>query len=278
MMKNLLGIRFCTNCRKEIEIFHRRRLSLKNVYCSKECENEYKKKEREYKEGYLNCECPICKKLFHLKPYQIKKYKHNYCSKECFNESKKETMKGENNHQYGLKGKLNASWKSDEKISHYGYKQIRVLDHPFRNNEDFVMEHRLVAEKYLLNDENSIEVNGKKYLKPEYVVHHKDFNKLNNDVNNLEVMTLAEHTSLYAKTRNIKGVNKYDINGNFIKSYDSIKDAGYFNNIKPQNISKVCKNKKHSAGGYIWRYKTRGFEKVSRLSNIEVTLPRRATT
>ena len=28
-----------------------------------------------------------------------------------------ETMKGEGNHQYGLKGKSNASWKTDEKIT-----------------------------------------------------------------------------------------------------------------------------------------------------------------
>jgi hypothetical protein len=113
-------------------------------------------------------------------------------------------MKGEGNHQYGLKGELNASWKSDERISHYGYRLIRVLDHPFRNEGDFVFEHRLVAERYLLNDENSIEVNNKLYLKGDYVVHHKDFNKLNNDVTNLEVMTRANHTALHAKLKLIE--------------------------------------------------------------------------
>lgn len=65
-----------------------------------------------------------------------------------------------------------------------------------------VFEHRLIAEKYLLNDENSIEINGKKYLKPEFIVHHKDMNKINNEVSNLQIMTLKEHTSLHLKLKN----------------------------------------------------------------------------
>jgi hypothetical protein len=96
---------------------------------------------------------------------------------------------------------MNSSWKSDEKISVYGYRLIRCLDHPFKNGDDFVFEHRLVAEKYLLNDENSIEINGKRYLRPELVVHHIDKNKLNNSVDNLVIMTRSEHTSMHTTKR-----------------------------------------------------------------------------
>lgn len=46
----------------------------------------------------------------------------------------------------------------------------------------------MVAEKYLLTEENSIEINGQKYLSPDYDVHHIDFNRLNNDKNNLYVL------------------------------------------------------------------------------------------
>ena len=59
-------------------------------------------------------------------------------------------MLGEGNHQFGLKGELNSSWKSNERISHYGYMLVRCLNHPFKNCDDFVFEHRLIAEKYLL--------------------------------------------------------------------------------------------------------------------------------
>lgn len=108
-------------------------------------------------------------------------------------------MTGEGNHQYGVKGNKNANFKNGTTISYYGYKLIRCPEHPFANCDGNVFEHRLIAEKYLLTDENSIEINGKKYLRRDYVVHHKDRNKLNNDVNNLVVMTKEEHSSLHHK-------------------------------------------------------------------------------
>ena len=197
----LLCIKKCANCGKEVEIRHKERLKRKNIFCSQKCSNEFRRKNIQRKEDYFNCICPICNKKFHLKPYRLNKYKEHYCSRECHRLAKMEYMKGEKNHQYGLRGSKNASWKSDKKITHYGYIKIRCLDHPFKDCDGFVFEHRLIAEKYLLNDENSIEINGKKYLKPEYTVHHIDENKLNNDVNNLKVMTLSEHTSFHSKKR-----------------------------------------------------------------------------
>ena len=150
---------------------------------------------------WYNCECPICGCLFHLKNSHlaIRKYKP-CCSRECSAKFRSVLlMNGEHNHQYGLKGDKNASWKSDRRLSRFGYWQIRCLDHPFRDDGDFVLEHRLVAEKFLLNDENSVEINGKKYLSPDYVVHHIDFDRKNNSVDNLMVMTKSEHQSFHAK-------------------------------------------------------------------------------
>jgi hypothetical protein len=111
-------------------------------------------------------------------------------------------MKGNGNHQYGLRGNLNSSWKSDERISYYGYKLIRCLDHPFKNCDGFVFEHRLVAEKFLLDDTNSVMIDGKLYLSPDYDVHHIDFNRLNNDPSNLLVITRSDHAQLHATLRN----------------------------------------------------------------------------
>ena len=149
--------------------------------------------------NYLNCECCVCGKKFHLKEYQKNRYKAHCCSKECCLEKHRTDMSGASNHQYGLKGDKNASWKSDEKTSVYGYKLIRVLEHPFAKSDGFVFEHRLVAERYLLTPENSVEINGKRYLSPEYVVHHKDMNRLNNDISNLEVIEKGQHVSLHNK-------------------------------------------------------------------------------
>lgn len=200
----IYAVKNCEICGKEINIEHRKRLEAKHLFCSRECYQIYLNNKKN-NEDNLNCVCSFCGKKFHRKPTSLidhrtnKPIKNVYCSEKCLAEHRKILFCGENNHQYGLKGELNSSFKSNEKITHYGYRKIRVLDHPFRDCDDFVFEHRLVAEQYLLTDENSIEIDGKKYLKKEYIVHHKDGNKLNNDVENLEVMLLSEHTKLHRK-------------------------------------------------------------------------------
>ena len=117
-------------------------------------------------------------------------------------------MKGANNSQYGLRDNKNLSWKSDEKISSYGYRLIRCLNHPFANSDGFMLEHRLIAGKFLLNNENSVKINGVLYLSPNFHVHHIDFNRLNNDKNNLYVidkgMHIKFHNSLCEIIRNDK--------------------------------------------------------------------------
>lgn len=256
-LSKILCIRRCANCNKEVEIRHKKRVELENVFCSQDCSNEFKRKNREKNEEYFNCICPICDKRFHVRPSQLKKDKNHYCSKECHRLAKMEYMKGEKNHQYGLKGNKNASWKSDKKITNYGYVKIRVLDHPFKDCDGFVFEHRLIAEKYLLNKENCIEINGKRYLKKEYTVHHLDENKLNNSVENLKVMTKKEHCKIHSLQRmqkRCKAVDKFSLSGKYIESYSSIKEAANINKICAQNINAVCKNRKQTAGGYIWKY------------------------
>lgn len=164
----------------------------------------------------LNVTCPVCGKRFHLKPYRIKRSINNYCSRECHRIAKMDYMKGEKNHQYGLKGKMNATWYGGRKLSKYGYWQIQSIGHPFAvGRSEYVLEHRLIAEKYLLNDTNSVTIDGKRYLSPDYVVHHKNGNKRDNRVENLEVMTLSEHQTLH-NLKNIKS-RKRNEKGQFVK-------------------------------------------------------------
>ena len=182
----------CEWCGKEFNV-RPSRLKAKHICCSKQCQSELRKSLTK-----PNCVCLTCNKKFHANPRDIKRNKHVFCSKECYLTYLSKRMKGEGNHQYGLKGKSNANWKTDEKITYYGYRKIRALDHPFRDCGDFVFEHRLVAEKYLLTEENSIEIDGKRYLKKEYDVHHIDENRLNNDPSNLLVLTKTEHHKLHS--------------------------------------------------------------------------------
>lgn len=192
----VLSIRQCNNCGREVEIRHKARMFHKNIFCCKQCESEYK---ISHNPNYINC--PICGTRFYVKPSKRKNSEINFCSLECMGEYRKNAYLGENNPNYGNIGSKNPLWQSDEKISPYGYRLIRVLDHPFKNCDGFIFEHRLIAEKYLLNDYNSIEINGVRYLSPEFHVHHLDFNRLNNDVDNLCVIHKTMHAKFHSQVR-----------------------------------------------------------------------------
>ena len=53
--------------------------------------------------------------------------------------------------------------------------------------------------------------------------------------------------------RNIKTVIQYDLQGNYIKTWDSIKEAKKQLNIS-NHISECCKGKRKTAGGFVWKY------------------------
>lgn len=200
-MTLLKGIRKCANCGKDVPLYHKKRLEHEHIFCNRKCESEYRQKHSVFIED-KNVECPVCHKKFHLQKHRTMDGSTHCCSKECDLVLRKYRMSGERNHQYGLKGKLNASWKSDKKITNYGYKKERVWDHPYHDCDGFVFEHRLLAEKYLASEDQLIEINGKKYLDKNYVVHHLDENKLNNDLSNLLIMTKRAHMSFHGKLRN----------------------------------------------------------------------------
>lgn len=148
-----------------------------------------------------NSICEVCGKPCYIRPSRLKKQKHITCSKECDSISRSNWMKGIGNHQYGLKGELNSSFNNKYEMIYQGYKYIRINDHPFSVKNGWVREHRYIAEQYLLNDENSINIEGKKYLKQELEVHHIDQNPLNNNPNNLMILTKSEHKRLHANLK-----------------------------------------------------------------------------
>jgi hypothetical protein len=106
--------------------------------------------------------------------------------------------------------------------------------------------HRLVAITFLENPENKQQVN------------HKDGNKINNAIDNLEWCSNSENQKHKFEiglgnnfTRKIK---QYDLDGNLIKEYNSIALAAKHMNVSKGNIQGVLLNKRKTAAGFIWKY------------------------
>lgn len=124
--------------------------------------------------------------------------------------------------------------------------------------------HRLVAIQFIPNPHKLPQVN------------HKDENKENNHVDNLEWVTarrncnyghhnkrlsrslqgrtLSKETRIrISKARGTGRVLQYSMNMQFIRAWKSMSAASRALNIDVSNISKCCRHIYRQAGGYIWR-------------------------
>ena len=92
-------------------------------------------------------------------------------------------------------------------------------------------------------------------ISDELVVNHMDEDKLNNRLDNLEIVTRSQNTvHSIASSRLNKSVNQLSLTGNFIATFPSIKAASEATGTCNVGISKVIRGNQKTSGGYIWQY------------------------
>ncbi len=139
------------------------------------------------------------------------------------------------------KGKILKPFKDGQ-----GYLRVEFKNHAYS-------VHRLVAETFIPNLNNYLEVN------------HKDENTSNPKIDNLEWCT-ASYNKNYG-TRNsrcrLKTINdinrskkvyQYDLEGKFIKVWPSTKECGR-NGFIAKHVSSCCLGNRKTHKGFIWSYK-----------------------
>lgn len=126
-----------------------------------------------------------------------------------------------------------------------GYDEVNLCK---CGNYKTVMVHRLVAKAFLPNDENLPEVN------------HKDENKDNNHVDNLEWCT-SKYNANYGtrnqrmiKEKTFKPVVMMDKDGNVVKKFKSLGEATRETGFDISAIIRACKGKQKTSMGYRWSY------------------------
>lgn len=133
--------------------------------------------------------------------------------------------------------------------------------------------HRLVALTYLPNPENKPHVN------------HKDGNKLNNHVDNLEWVTRSEnmrHAFDVLKMRpgwlgkkgkhhcQSKRIEKISDSGVLLSTYDSVREAAKASGIHASTIAQRARGELRQVDGYSWKYARRQPDQMIRLTQGEL--------
>ena len=160
----------------------------------------------------------------------------------------------------GYEGKYQVSNLGNVKSLNYNRQRIEKVLKPYMSKKGYALVrlwhksqgegflvHRIVAELFVSNPYDKAEVN------------HINGIKTDNRAENLEWCTRSENESHAWRTglgkHYTREIVQYDLQGNLMKEWGSVRSASCALNISNQNMNACLHGRRKTAGGYIWRYK-----------------------
>lgn len=195
--------KMCQSCGKE---YHSRKVTSK--FCSKSC--TYKGRNKRPKRASIYTKCRHCGKMFVAKPTELIRNRAIYCSKSCYTLHTRENSQtncaicGDKFHKKSIKnifcsrqcflksaGKGIIKYNRKQILDSKGYRLVLIPNDDFFSSMAYmrhVPEHRLVMAKHL----------GRCLQKWE-LVHHKNGEKSDNRIENLELVSRIDHIQAHGK-------------------------------------------------------------------------------
>lgn len=159
----------------------------------------------EMKKG-KNLSCKLCGKMVYIPKHRLKTF--GYCSRKCsakeayksriYTSVSKEIREKISKTLVGkYRGYKSPHWKGGRYSHADGYIYLYAPNHPYKNKDGYVFEHRLVIENYL-----------QRFLSKDEHIHHKNGIKNDNRLENLKIFSNSQHLKYEWNKGNMKNASK----------------------------------------------------------------------
>ena len=172
------------------------------------------------------------------------------------------------NHCKKCRSENQAEYFENNKEKHYSSIKKYYTDNPWmqsfraiqwRCNNPNVSDYKYYGEKGIRNylskeDIKFLWFRDKAYEMKKPTIDRENSNK-HYILENCRFMEQSENSIRMNLEKNVKSISQYDLDGNFIKEFISVAEAGRYINTSRSNINGVLKNRQKTAKGFIWKYK-----------------------